>query len=269
LDRSFLPADHAIMIPQTDDGRVLFLIPWHDRVLVGTTDTPVDEVSLEPTPLADEVAYLIDHANRYLDATIARDDVLSAFAGLRPLVQAGNPGEDTAAISREHTLLTSRSGLVTIAGGKWTTYHKMGQEAVDAAAQAGNLPASPSQTATLRIHGFSDNVESLPSWRRGYGADAVAIDELIAQEPDLGALLHPDLPYRRAEVVWAVRQELARTVEDVLSRRTRALALDAQASLAIAEDVAALMARELGRDQSWQADQVEQFSAVARGYQLD
>ncbi len=269
LDRSFLPADHAIMIPQTDDGRVLFLIPWHDRVLVGTTDTPVDEVSLEPTPLEGEVDYLIDHANRYLDAPIARDDVLSTFAGLRPLVQAGNPGEDTAAISREHTVLTSRSGLVTIAGGKWTTYHKMGQEAVDAAAHAGGLPASPSQTETLRIHGFMDDVESLPSWQRGYGADAAAIDELIAQEPDLGALLHPDLPYRRAEVVWAVRHELARTVEDVLSRRTRALALDAQASSAIAEDVAAIMARELNRDDAWQADQVERFSAVARGYQLD
>jgi len=269
LDRSFLPADCAIMIPQTDDGRVLFLIPWQDRVLVGTTDTPVDTISLEPQSTEDEIAYLIDHANRYLDRPVERSDVLSTFAGLRPLVQAEDQGGDTAAISREHAVLTSASGLVTIAGGKWTTYHKMGQDAIDAAAEVGGLASQTSGTDALPLHGFVENAEALPTWQRGYGADAATMDALIDSEPPLGEWLHPDLPYRWVEVVWAARHEMARTVEDVLSRRTRALPLNAGACLEIAEDVARTLARELGRDAAWQADQVARFERLARQYQVD
>ena len=269
LDRAFLPGDHAIMIPSTDDGRVLFLIPWHDRVLVGTTDTPVDEVSLEPTPMEDEVAYLIDHANRYLNREVKRDDILSTFAGLRPLVKADKGGSDTAAISREHAVLTSTSGLVTIAGGKWTTYHTMGQEAIDAAAKAGGLTSRPSPTESLRLHGYTDHADRLPVWRQAYGTDAEEIAALIEQHPEWGERLHPRLPYRWAEVVWAVRAEMACTLEDVLSRRTRALMLDAQAALDVAEDVAALIARERGKSHAWTSEQIEAFRCLASGYLLD
>jgi glycerol-3-phosphate dehydrogenase len=244
--RDFLPGDSAIMVPHTDDGRVLFAVPWHERILVGTTDTPVPAANLEPRPLADEVAFLLRHAARYLTRDPAPSDVLCAFAGLRPLVRAGAAG-NTASMSREHLITTSASGLVSITGGKWTTYRRMGEEVVDVATKSAGLAIRPCGTESLPIHDF----------------DGAGIDALAAADPELARPLHPRLPYRCADVVWAARHEMARTVEDALSRRTRALLLDARASMEAAPVVARLLARETGRDEAWEGRQIDLYRALA------
>jgi glycerol-3-phosphate dehydrogenase len=266
LDRSFLPGDSAIMVPETDDGRVLFAVPWHDRVIVGTTDTPVPEAALEPRPLEEEIEFLLTHAVRYLTKDPAAQDVLSCFAGLRPLVSEGG-SEDTAAISRDHTVIVSATGLVTITGGKWTTYRKMGEDCLTQAAQVAGLEPEPSVTSELRLHGWSDELD--PSDPQSvYGTDIEGLRELIAARPELGELLHPSLPYKRCEVVWGVRHEMARRVEDVLSRRTRALILDARASLEAAPQVARLMAEELGEGEEWIRSEVAAYQQLATRYLL-
>ena len=151
LDRRFLPDDSAIMVPKTDDGRVLFAIPWHDSVVVGTTDTPIDGVPMEPQPFEEEVDFLLRHAARYLTDDPAREDVRSVFVGIRPLV-ADPDAEGTSAISRDHTLHIAESGLVTITGGKWTTYRKMAEDTIDQAATLAALEDRDSVTAKLQIH---------------------------------------------------------------------------------------------------------------------
>ncbi len=266
LDSSFLPGDSAIMVPHTDDGRVLFAVPWHERVIVGTTDTPVQEVSLEPRPLAEELEFLLVHAARYLTKDPAPEDVLSAFAGLRPLVKAGDGG-DTAALSRDHTIDISRSGLLTITGGKWTTYRRMAQDAVDQAAVIGGLDETPCRTEELRIHGYHESAESFGTLEL-YGDDAAGIEALIQEEPRHADRLHEKSTVIAAQVVWAVRHEMARTLEDVLARRTRCLLLDARQSIEMAPKAAALMAGELGHDETWQREQVQAYTELARGYVL-
>jgi glycerol-3-phosphate dehydrogenase len=265
LDRTFLPSNHAIMIPRTDDGRVLFAIPWHGRTVIGTTDTAVREIPVEPRPLEQEVEFLLCHAARYLSKDPQRADVLSAFAGLRPLVKAGD-GTGTAALSRDHTLVVSSSGLITITGGKWTTYRRMGADTVNKAAEVADLPRRPSGTATLRLHGWQAHAAEAPFGV--YGADASALKLVLAEQPGWDQPLHPNLPYRAGEVVWAARYELARTVEDVLARRTRALLLDARASQEIAPRVAELLAGELDFDAAWQRQQAQQYRELASGYLL-
>jgi len=264
LDRSFLPGDSAIMVPHTDDGRVLFAIPWLDRVVVGTTDTPVDDVSLEPVPFPEEVDFILDHAGRYLDRDPTRADVRSVFAGLRPLVAAEDAG-DTSEISREHTIRISDSGLLTIAGGKWTTYRKMAEDAVDAAQTLGDLGAKECVTRDLDIHGRHDHAERFGDLAV-YGSDAPGVRELLESGGGLGDRVHPVLPLRAGEVLWFVREEVARTVDDVLARRSRCLLLDARASVEAAPTVARLLAAELGRDDGWVAAQVRAFESVAEGY---
>jgi glycerol-3-phosphate dehydrogenase len=269
LGRSFLPGDTAVLVPRTDDGRVLFAIPWHGRVLVGTTDTPVDRLPIEPRPLASEVEFLLDHAARYFRPAPRAEEICSLFAGLRPLVRAGRPGRSSARLSRGHALMVSPAGLVTITGGKWTSYRLMAADAVDRAAAVAGLPRMPCRTATLPLHGWQADA-SHETMAEGpfsvYGSDAEALRRLLAERPEWDEPLHPALPYRAGEVVWAARCEMARTVEDVLARRTRALILDARASLAAAPRVAALLAAELGRDAAWQRDQVRQFGELAQGY---
>jgi len=266
LDRSFLPGEAAIMVPHTDDGRVLFAIPWHDRVLIGTTDTPIEHASLEPVPLAEEVDFILEHARRYLEKDPEREDVLSVFAGIRPLV-AAEDAEDTAEISREHAVRVSDSGLITIAGGKWTTYRKMAEDAVDIAQTLGDLDARPCVTRELNIHGFHRHAEKFGGLA-AYGSDAAGIEELAASEPGLGEAVHPGLALTRAEVVWFAREEMARTVDDVLARRSRALLLDARAAYDAAPTVAGILAKELGREEEWAEEQVAAFRGVASGYIL-
>ncbi len=267
LDGSFLTGDSAIMVPHTDDGRVLFAVPWHGRTIVGTTDTPIPAAVIEPRALPEEIDFLLSHAARYLARPPLRSDVLSIFAGIRPLVRT-DAGSDTASLSRDHTLLVESSGLVTIAGGKWTTYRKMGEDTVTAAAQVAGLDDRPSVTGTLRIHGWQEGGAAADPLQV-YGSDAVKLKQLLMENPTWREPLHPALPYCVGEVIWGVRYEAARSVEDILARRTRSLQLDARASIAAAPRVAALLAQELGRDPDWQEAQVEAFTTLAQWYLLD
>ncbi|HRQ87841.1 MAG TPA: FAD-dependent oxidoreductase, partial [Bacteroidia bacterium] len=208
LDRRFLGGETAVMIPKTEDGRVLFAIPWKTRVLLGTTDTEGVAASLHPRPLEEEIDYLVRHAAGFLETAPSHGDIRAVFAGLRPLVsppkKAGAAGS-TASLSRSHCLFVSDTGLVTMTGGKWTTCRQMGQDAVDCAARVGGLETRPCLTADLTLSG-------------------------PAPVPEDSPLIDPDLPYRMAEVDRAVREDMAMTVDDVLSRRLRATFLDAAAA---------------------------------------
>jgi glycerol-3-phosphate dehydrogenase len=267
FDRSFLPGDSAIMVPHTADGRVMFAIPWHRHTLVGTTDTPVESAALEPLPLSAEIDFVLETAAQYLARAPQRRDVLSCFAGIRPLVRSGD-SRITAALSRDHTIHVDPSGLLTITGGKWTTYRHMAEDTVDQAALQAHLPKKLCVTRTLRVHGATgDRTASGPL--AIYGTDALQIEAIMRAEPALAEPLHPDLSVSGAEVVWAARAEMARTVEDVLSRRSRALLLNARAAIAIAPAAAALLARELARDAAWQREEVERFTLLAQGYLVD
>ncbi|MGC1474385.1 MAG: glycerol-3-phosphate dehydrogenase/oxidase [Terriglobales bacterium] len=282
---SFLQGDSAVMVPHTSDGRVLFAIPWHGHTLVGTTDTPVAEATLEPVAMEQEIEFILATAGQYLAKAPTRDDVLSVFAGIRPLVRATGVTSgvsNTSALSRDHVIHIDRSGLVTVCGGKWTTYRRMAEDCVDQAATLAQLPEKPCVTHQLRIHGSpdaskedasredsakEDAAKEFPSLSV-YGSDAYQIRKLIETDPRLGEPLHTALPYLRAEVVWAARHEMARTVEDTLARRTRALFLNARAALAMAPAVADLMASELGWDEPTKAKQLAAFREVASNFAL-
>ncbi len=268
FDGAFLSGQTAIMVPHTDDGRVLFVIPWHGRALVGTTDTAMPAAEMEPRPLPDEVEFLLRNAGRYLGRDPSRRDVLCAFAGQRPLVSV--PGKTaTKELSRTHEVLISSAGLVTIVGGKWTTYRRMAQDTIDHAIEVGGLPLRPCVTETLRLHGWKTSKPEMPADpMRLYGTDLDGVRALERDEPGLAAPLHPALPYPRSAVVWAARHEMARSLEDVLARRTRSLLLDAAASVDAAPDAAALLARELGRDAAWADAQVEAYRRLAAGYRV-
>jgi len=268
LERAFLPGDAAIMVPRTSDGRVMFAIPWHGHALVGTTDTALDGVTLEPRATAAEIDFLLDTASQYLSRQPTRADILSVFTGIRPLIKAGTAS--TAALSREHTILVAQSGLITIAGGKWTTYRKMAEDCVDHAATIGRLEERECVTKTLKISGSpapGHETGGMPADDLAYyGSNADGIRALIVEQPQWGEPLDAALPICGAQVIWAARREMARTVEDVLARRTRALFLNARAARRMAGDVAQLLAGELGRDAAWQAGQVGAFDRLAAGY---
>jgi len=266
LDASFLPGKCALMVPRTDDGRVLFAIPWHQCLVVGTTDTPVDELQLEPKPLAAEIEFLLAHAGRYFAKKPKPEDVLSIFVGLRPLVSAGDETE-TKSISREHSLHVSEGGLLTITGGKWTTYRKMAQDTIDRAIRLASLPPKACVTRNLKIHGFHPQMDEWGALAV-YGRDAPAVQALCQESPEYSARLHAALPVLAGEVIWAARHEMARTVEDVLSRRTRSLVQNARASIEMAPRVAALLAAELDQDENWQQQQIAAFQSLAAGYIL-
>jgi glycerol-3-phosphate dehydrogenase len=268
LDADFLPGSAALMIPETDDGRVLFAIPWHGKVLLGTTDLAVKEVQRDPRPGRSEIDYLLKHAGRYLKRSPVQSDVRSMFAGLRPLVASPSNTRSTASLSREHIIHTSDGGLITVIGGKWTTYRQMGDDLINRAEQTGGLSRKPSITAGLRLHGSEkSSADSFAASNlRIYGSDAKTIEELTRTHTAWGALLHPRLPYLAAEVIWATRNEMAVTVEDILARRTRALFLDAAAAVECAPVVARLMANELNQSGEWEQQQVVLFHRLAEGY---
>ncbi len=263
LDRSFLPGESAVLIPKTDDGRVLFAIPWRGKVLLGTTDMPVESTTREPRPSAVEIRYLLDHAGRYFARKPRVEDIRSTFAGLRPLLGKGGTGR-TASLSREHAVFVSGSGLVTITGGKWTTYRRMGMDAVNHAVEVAGLASGISKTESLQLHGWTPEPFEGPF--ATYGSDAGELKKLIQEQPEWGEPIHPRLPDLKVEVIWAARHELARTVEDVLARRTRGLFLDARASVEASPVVASLLAGELGFDQGWEAAQREAFGTLANSY---
>jgi glycerol-3-phosphate dehydrogenase len=259
FDGSFLAGESAIMVPHTSDGRVMFAIPWHGHTVVGTTDTPISDASLEPAPLDSEIEFILSTAGRYLARAPGREDVLSTFAGIRPLVRSGSAA-NTAALSRDHTIHIDDFGLLTITGGKWTTYRHMAEDCVDQASTLAQLPEVPCPTRTLRIHGY-DPAAGARGHLRVYGSDAEGVAEL-----GLDKTLDPALPYTESDVLWAVRHEMARTVEDVLARRTRALFLNARAAISASPRVAAVMGAELDWDAARQGREVERFLSVARHY---
>jgi glycerol-3-phosphate dehydrogenase len=268
LDRSFLRGDAAIMVPHTSDGRVLFAIPWHEHTVVGTTDTPIEKAQYEPLPFDQEIEFVLETAGQYLSRPPRREDVLSVYVGIRPLVKppdssAGN----TSSLSRDHTVHIDPSGLLTIVGGKWTTYRHMAEDTVNHAITLGKLEDKECVTRDLHIHGYYEDYEQLGALAV-YGADAEKVRELARQSPELAMQLHPDLPYIAAEIVWAAREEMALTVEDVLARRTRALFLNAHAAMEMAPAVAELLTKELGKDQAWMDAQLKDFLAVAQQYTL-
>ena len=268
FERSFLRADAAIMVPHTSDGRVLFAIPWHQHTVVGTTDTPIQEASYEPRPFDEEIEFILDTAAQFLTRPPTRKDILSVYVGIRPLVkmQEGDSSK-TSTLSRDHTIHIDSAGLITIVGGKWTTYRHMAEDCVNHALTLGRLDDAPCITRNLHLHGYHEDSDSLGDlWV--YGSDAAAVRAIAANDPDLLTPMHPDLTYCPAEVIWSVRHEMARTVEDVLARRTRALFLNAAAAITLAPRVAGIIAHELKRDASWADSQVNSFVALARQYQV-
>ncbi len=269
LDKEFLPGQAAILVPHTDDGRVLFAVPWHDKIIIGTTDTPVSEPTIEPRALSTEIDFILQQIGRYLQKVPTRKDIRSIFAGLRPLVKSNS--KKTAELARDHLILVADSGLITITGGKWTTYRRMAEDTVNKAIQRSGLPERACVTETLMIHGAPDGDAGGPGDEtlRIYGTDAEHILALAASNPEWGELLHPRLPYIQAEIVWAAREELCMTVEDALSRRTRSLLLDAGAAIECAPLVASLLAAELGRDESWKTQQINFFRELAGNYLPD
>jgi len=265
VSSDFLAGESAIMVPRTSDGRVMFAIPWLGRTVIGTTDTPIDEPALEPHALESEIDFILETAAPYLHTDPTSADILSVFTGIRPLVKAGGGSTKTAALSREHVIQISRSGLLTIAGGKWTTYRRMAADCVDHAVTLAELDERPCRTSSLNIHGHDQSADRFGHLSL-YGSDAGGIRALVEEDASLGERLDERLPITGAQIVWAARHEMARSVEDALSRRTRALLLDARAAMDVAERTASLLSEELGRDRTWRRTQVESFRDLARGY---
>lgn len=263
LDRSFLASESAIMIPKTDDGRVLFAIPWYNEVVVGTTDTPLNEISLEPVALDEEIGFILKTAGNYLDRKPERKDILCVFAGLRPLAADSGNGGSTKEVSRRHKITVSSSGLISIVGGKWTTYRRMAEETIDRAIKNGVLPAAKCTTRKLRLSSAGiDHTDRLHI----YGDGSSEISKIISQNPDLGKPIDARLPYTPAEIIWICRNEMPCSVEDILSRRTRALLLNARASGDMAEKVADIMASEYGYGNEWKETQVQSYKNLLLNY---
>ena len=265
LDPSFLGGNDALMIPKTDDGRVLFAVPWHGKVVVGTTDTPVDAASLEPVALEEEIEFILSTAGRYLKKTPGRKDVLSVFAGLRPLAAPEGDGKKTKEISRSHKIIVSPTGLLTMIGGKWTTFRRMAEDMINKAEKIKGWKPVASQTRKLKIHGYTTNVD-LADPLYVYGTDREAILSLVAEQHELGESISRESGMIKARIVWAVREEMAVNVEDVLSRRTRCQLLNAKESVTIAPEVARIMAEEMGKDEAWIKEQVTLYELVTRNY---
>ncbi len=275
LDREFLPrpterlqsfgqaSDIAILIPRTDDKRVLFAVPWHHKIIVGTTDTPVKKTSAEPVAMKEEIDFILHHIQKYLTKDPNRSDILSVFAGLRPLVKANS--KNTAALSRDHHITISDSELITIAGGKWTTYRKMAEDVLEIAIPKGGLKETECKTKDLPVHGYKNEVDfNAPLYY--YGSDEEGIQSIIQDDETLAETIHPSLLFIKAEIIWAVRDEMCMRVEDFLARRTRALLLDARSAIESAPRIAGIMAKEMGKNDNWIKDEIDNFNSIAKNY---
>lgn len=269
FDKSFLPSDYALMVPKTSDGRVLFAVPWHDKIIVGTTDTLIKSHSLEPIALESEIEFVLETAQRFLAKKPTRADVLAVFAGLRPLAAPEKEGQSTKEVSRSHKIFVSETGLITITGGKWTTYRKIAEDIINKAISENKLPKKECKTEHLSIHG---NQKTSTLDRENhlyvYGSDIKNIIELQNNEPELKEKIHPGYDFTMAEVAWAIRHEMAITIDDILARRVRLLFLDARAAIASCEKVAQLLAKELGHDETWTQNQIAEFKTLANGFLL-
>jgi glycerol-3-phosphate dehydrogenase len=263
FDREFLPSNSAIIVPKTRDGRVIFAVPWHNHAVIGTTDTPRADMPLDPKPLPGEVDFILDTIAPYLTRKPQRTNIRSIFAGIRPLVRGGD-SSNTSKLGRDHEVRIAASGLVSVLGGKWTTYRKMAEDSVDHAASVAGLKSEICPTKSMPIHGHPGD-KAVPRFSE-YGCDATHLESVIASAPAGNDQLAERLPYVAGQAIFAARNEMARTVEDVLARRIRVLFLDAEAAVAAAPRVAQLLASELGRDAAWQSDQVTKFLKVADAY---
>ncbi len=269
LDKEFLRSEYALMVPRTSDGRVMFAVPWYNRVVIGTTDTLVDQISPEPRALDKEINFILETTGQYLEKKPTRQDILCIFAGLRPLAAPEGQGKSTKDISRRHKIIVSPSGLITVIGGKWTTYRKMAEDAVNKAIIIGKLPAKNCLTLNLNIHGYTLPPDADNGMPDTYGTDLSQVNKIESESVEFAGYLSEALHIKKSQVIWAVREEMARTVEDVLARRTRALFLDARESIRIAPETARLIAKELGYREEWIKDQIKQYNELAKGYILN
>lgn len=264
FDQSFLGGKDALMIPKTSDGRVLFAVPWQGKLVVGTTDTLVDKAKLEPEALEKEINFVLETARAYLNKKPTRADVLSVFAGLRPLAAPKEKGAKTKEISRSHKVIVSDSNLVTITGGKWTTFRKMGEDTVDYFTKVTGESMKASKSADQKLHGFTENPEE--GHMSVYGSDASQIKFMIKDHPEWAEKLHPNHPYTVAELIWMVRNEMAVKLEDAISRRFRIMLLDAKAAKEMGPKVAKIMAKEMGQGEGWIAKELEEFEKTVNKY---
>lgn len=261
--KRFFEGMAGLMIPKTDDGRVLFAIPWHDKVLLGTTDTPIEHISTEPTALKEEIDFVIAHFNRYATSAISYTDVQSVFTGLRPLAIKGDKNK-TAVMPRDHHIQILPSGLIHVTGGKWTTYRSMAEHAVDKAIKATGLKPAGCKTKDLTLHGFTKKNDT--SHLSVYGSDAAVIKKMMEEDVSLKEKIHPQYPYTKAEVIFFIQHEMALMVEDILARRIRLLFLDAKAAIESAPVVADIMTSQMNKDENWKRMQTENFIALAKSY---
>jgi len=265
IDKSFLQGDHAIMVPHTTDGRVLFAVPWNGQVVVGTTDTPIDDALEEPIPMEEEIDFILENASAYMTKKPHRKDVKSVFVGLRPLTATNNNKESTKEVSRHHKIIVSTSGLVSVLGGKWTTYRKMAEDAVNTIQMVGGFQDRKCTTETLPILGNDFNVDFTNPYHF-YGTEAPKIKALNPEKANQS--LSEKLFISENQVLWAVQEEMAMTLEDVLARRTRCLFLDAYETEKIAPEVAKIMSKVLKKDAQWIEKELEKFSLILKKYQL-
>ncbi|MCK5824598.1 MAG: glycerol-3-phosphate dehydrogenase/oxidase [Ichthyobacteriaceae bacterium] len=265
VDKTFLDSQKAMMIPKTSDGRVLFTIPWKDKVIIGTTDTPIESASLEPEALDSEVDFIIENYNNYSLKKLTKKDVLSVFAGLRPLAAPIDDGGKTKEISRRHKIFKSISGLITVVGGKWTTYRSMAEEIVTESVKDSLIPSASSITKNLRLHGYLKDENSIDPLKF-YGSDLQIIEGLERFNEKLTTKLHSKYPYKYSHVVWACRAEYCRGVDDFLSRRIRMTVLDAKVAYKMAPIVAEIIASELNKNDRWVDEQIQEYTEIVKKY---
>ncbi|MBI1932224.1 MAG: glycerol-3-phosphate dehydrogenase/oxidase [Ignavibacteriales bacterium] len=264
FNKEFFPGKTAIMIPHTEDGRVLFAVPWHNKIIVGTTDTKIKNAVLEPIALEKEIDFILEHLQKYISKYPNRKDIKSVFAGIRPLVKSSNK-KATSSISRDHNIFISDSKLVTITGGKWTTYRKMGEDTIDQAVLVGNLEQRQSITKNLKIHGYLNNAD-ITDPLSVYGSDMKEIKNLSENNIGLSGKISEIFSITKAEIIWHIKNEMARNVEDILARRTRTLFLDAEESIKMAPKIAKIISSELNKSLEWEKNQILSYSKLASNY---
>lgn len=268
LDEKFLQTKHAMMIPSASDDRVLFAVPWYGKIIVGTSGVVRDYYSTNPSVLDKDVDFILETFGKYVTHKPERKDILSIFIGQRPVAANIKEGEKPREISRNHRIRVSKNNLITITGGRWTTYRRMAEDTVDRAIRMGLLPKKVCKSRMFKLHGYKLN-PNVKSHLHVYGSDMPYLKKMIDNESMMAAFLHADYKFTVAEVLWAIRKEMARTVEDVLARRVRLLIMDAKAAIETAPVVAQIMADEFGYKQAWIDQQVESFTAYAQKYLLE
>lgn len=266
IDKHHFKGKAGMMLPKTDDGRVLFFIPWEGKVLLGTTDTPIEHISDEPRPLKEEIDFIISHFNRFSASNIHYSDIKSVFVGLRPLAKVGNI-KKTSVMPRDHVIKVLPSGLVHVTGGKWTTYRSMAQHTINLAIQNSKLKYIACKTRGLKIHGWTR--KKYNNHLSVYGEDAETILKILEENVALSAKIHESYPFTRAEIKWVIENEMAETVEDILARRIRLLFLDAKAAIEAAPVVASILASLKRKNKKWEKDQIDKFNKLAEGYLIN